>query len=46
MHKFLTQPETTRAAVMCDFFMGEPPAFSDILKSLQQIEQQTNSVNC
>jgi hypothetical protein len=33
-------------AAMRDFFMGEPPAFSDILKSLQQIEQQTNSVNC
>ncbi len=30
---------------MRDFFMSEPPKFSDILKSLQRIEQQTNSSN-
>lgn len=30
-------------AAMRDFFMSEPPAFADILKSLQTIEQQTNA---
>jgi hypothetical protein len=29
-------------AAMRDFFMSEPPPFSDILKSLQHIEQQAN----
>ena len=32
-------------AAMHDFFISEPPKFCDILKSLQLIEQQTNSAN-
>jgi hypothetical protein len=30
-------------AAMRDFFMSEPPKFSDILNSLQAIEQQANA---